>query len=70
MIGDVSRWQELATLNNIAAPYTIYPGQVLQLPGGSTAVLPPSPLSPIKQGIPWVLVGVAALGLWWYLGKK
>ncbi len=25
-------WQELATLNNIGWPYTIYPGQVLKLP--------------------------------------
>jgi uncharacterized protein YvpB len=27
-------WQELAQLNSIGYPYTVYPGQVLQLPGG------------------------------------
>lgn len=32
-LGDATRYLELATLNGIASPYTIYPGQVLQLPG-------------------------------------
>jgi LysM repeat protein len=27
-------WQELAQLNSIGYPYTIFPGQMLQLPGG------------------------------------
>ena len=29
-------WQELAQLNSIGYPYTIFPGQVLMLPGGET----------------------------------
>lgn len=33
VMGDLARWPELAALNNIAAPYIIFPGQVLQLPG-------------------------------------
>lgn len=32
-LGDATRYLELATINGISAPYTIYPGQVLQLPG-------------------------------------
>ena len=32
-LGNSSRWPEIAKLNNIKAPYTIYPKQVLKLPG-------------------------------------
>jgi len=39
-------WQELATLNNIRYPYTIYPGQVLDLPGGEAPPEEPSPDEP------------------------
>jgi len=38
VLGNMSVWPKLAAVNNIAAPYRIYPGQVLQLPG--TALLP------------------------------
>lgn len=30
-------WQEIASLNGIGSPYTIYPKQVLKLPGGAVA---------------------------------
>jgi len=30
--GDAQYWDEIADLNNIKAPYTIYPGQELKLP--------------------------------------
>jgi LysM repeat protein len=30
-------WQDIANLNGIKSPYTIYPGQVLRLPGGGVA---------------------------------
>lgn len=30
-------WQEIAKLNGISSPYTIYPKQVLKLPGGAVA---------------------------------
>ncbi|MBW8012635.1 MAG: LysM peptidoglycan-binding domain-containing protein [Chloroflexi bacterium] len=40
-------WQEIAELNGLVWPYTIYPGQVLQLPGGgSTSPPPPPPPTP------------------------
>lgn len=29
-------WQSIASANGISSPYTIYPGQVLAIPGGST----------------------------------
>ena len=32
MLGDMSRWPEIATLNKISTPNLILPGQVLQLP--------------------------------------
>lgn len=31
-LGDTGKWPEIATLNGIKSPYTIYPGQVLKLP--------------------------------------
>ncbi len=31
--GDANKWKEIATLNGIKSPYTIYPGQVLKLTG-------------------------------------
>lgn len=33
-------WQDIASLNGIAAPYVIHPGQVLNLPGKSSAPAP------------------------------
>ncbi|MEW2492145.1 LysM peptidoglycan-binding domain-containing protein [Streptomyces nodosus] len=30
-------WQAIASANNLSSPYTIYPGQVLKLPAGTTA---------------------------------
>ncbi|MCA9939001.1 MAG: LysM peptidoglycan-binding domain-containing protein [Anaerolineales bacterium] len=35
-------WPDLARLNQLTFPYTIYPGQVLRLPGGTTAPSPPA----------------------------
>ena len=32
VLNDMSRWPEIASMNNIVAPYIIRPGQVLQLP--------------------------------------
>ena len=39
-------WQELARKNNIFYPYTIYPGQVLEIPGGETPPKGPPPPEP------------------------
>lgn len=35
-------WRDIASANGIGAPYTIYPGQVLKLSGGSAAAPAPS----------------------------
>ncbi len=46
-------WQILASLNNIANPNLIYPGQVITLPGGSTAPVPttvPGGPGPVTSG--------------------
>lgn len=39
-------WQELAAFNNIHYPYTIYPGQVINIPGGEAPPEEPPPLEP------------------------
>ena len=31
-LGDASKWPEIASLNGIKSPYTIYPNHVLKLP--------------------------------------
>ncbi len=48
-LGDIARWPELADVNGITSPYTIFPGQVLKLPapigssGGAGSALVPFP---------------------------
>lgn len=76
VLGALSRWPELAALNAIAPPYTIYPGQVLVLPdvtsASSSSVTPPGASMPIVAGAPWyrrpwvwfTLAGVLALAAW------
>lgn len=77
VLGDLTRWQEIASANKLAAPYVIYPGQVLQLPdpgtitlGPPTALPSPGAAAPFDVGAlirnPWVWAGVAAFGLWWW----
>lgn len=39
-LGDIARWEEIARLNDIEEPYTIYEGEVLTLPGGTRQVEP------------------------------
>ena len=36
VLGDINRWREIALLNAIASPYTIYVGEVLTLPASIT----------------------------------
>ncbi len=31
-LGDISRWPEVAYINSLSAPYTIFPGQNIMLP--------------------------------------
>jgi len=45
-LGDANRWTEIASLNNISAPYTIYPGQVLKLPTSVQGSQPQSSPAP------------------------
>ncbi len=60
VLGNMGRWPELARLNAIESPYTIYPGQVLELPADVTprqapAVPPAAATSPAvtASGAPW-----------------
>jgi LysM repeat protein/uncharacterized protein YvpB len=50
-------WTELATLNNLAHPYTIHPGQILLLPGSPEMMDPPvgpapAPIEPFPSPEP------------------
>ena len=38
-LGDISRWQEIAYINSIRAPYIIYPGQQILLPSDEPLVV-------------------------------
>jgi uncharacterized protein YvpB len=42
-------WQELAARNNVRYPYIIYPGQVLEVPGGEA---PPEDTTPTEEPTP------------------
>lgn len=76
VLGDLSRWPELAALNAIAPPYTIYPGQVLVLPdvasASSSSVTAPGASMPSVTGAPWyrrpwvwfTLAGMLAFAAW------
>jgi nucleoid-associated protein YgaU len=33
LLGDPDRWHEIANLNGIGLPYTLYPGQEIKVPG-------------------------------------
>ena len=80
VLGAMGRWPEIAQLNNIAAPYRIFPGQTLQLPGVAemgTDLVPtdPSPgpgTLPARAAINWPLIALAIAGvaLVWYGTKK
>lgn len=49
-------WQEIATLNGISSPYTIYPKQVLKLPGGAVAT-PKESTYTVVSGDGLILIG-------------
>jgi uncharacterized protein YvpB len=56
-------WQELAAANNIIYPYTIYPGQMLVVPGGEDPPeqpLPPEPTPTLEPSPVPTLVPTAA----------
>ena len=73
ILGDMSRWPELAEQNAIEPPYAIYPGQVLQLydsPPSDTArssAVTPQARAPGAVSQPpwyknkWVWFGLAAV---------
>lgn len=54
-LGDLTRWREIAYINEIASPYTIYAGQTILLPVDT------HPLQvTITEGIPAPTDGAAA----------
>ncbi len=60
VLGDIERWPDIARLNNLAKPYTIYPGMQLIMP--DTAVLGPVVVPKIdRRGEPAPLPAQAPL---------
>lgn len=72
VLGDMDRWPEIAALNALSPPYTIYPGQLLELPGAPGAVVQPAPApgvsvsSVLSDRRVWFVAAAVALA-WWYL---
>lgn len=70
VLGDLSRWPELARLNLLSQPYTIFPGQVLSMPvspaGSSSAIVAASPGGLTKRKRYMILGGALFIGglLW------
>ena len=84
VLGDIDRWPEIARLNNLVQPYTIFPGYALLLP--EVDVLAPIAVTaqrrPVAQisapGVldfemtpqTWAYVGVVTLLLFLFTGRK
>ena len=51
ILKDISRWPEIATLNNISNPALIYPGQVLTLPEVGSGSSKKPFIHPIEIGL-------------------
>jgi len=78
VIGNLSRWPEIAKLNNLVEPYTIFPGMQLVMPNsrvidvvvtkGIEQTGPPAPPAATFAGFNmtpqmWLYLGLAALAL-------
>jgi len=66
VLRDVTRWPAIAELNDLRQPYTIMPGQVLQLPGDEVVKLAKAGFKPKMNW--WLLGGLALVGggAWWW----
>jgi len=80
-LNDLSRWQELAYMNSIKAPYTIYPGQTIMLPGNELVMLtvtaPPVDGTVARKGDAFVftpatlaLLGLAAVAVFMLMQEQ
>lgn len=86
VLGDMSRWPEIAKLNNLLPPYTIYPGGALLLPEGDVLGpividrgVPTTTTTPTPRvaGVPfqmtpqaWLYLGIGALFLFLSMDSK
>lgn len=75
VLNDISRWPDIARVNNLVSPYTIYPGQRLILPDVTVAgpVVVPAGTTPVPTPTPTPTPArVIGLGLtqqqWLYIG--
>ena len=73
ILGDITLWPQIASMNNLTSPYAIYPGQSLQLPdtGGSVppatqSVVPVdvTPANILTPGIDWL----GMIKKYWWVG--
>lgn len=76
LLGDITRWPEIARLNGLTAPYIIFPEQVLQMPAvaaGARVLTAPGEVSLPRAWwtSPWLWLGLAtAGGLWWWRRRR
>lgn len=63
ILGNMNRWREIADINHLKSPYTITPGQRLQMPDDSPLEIPPIVGGNKEQvsGFPWgwLIAGLA-----------
>ena len=81
VLGNMDLWPQIAEINGIEAPYTIYPGQTLTLPvAGEVTTLPattttipatgPGLAYTVQKNLP--LIALAIIGgflIWWGMKK-
>lgn len=48
-LGDIDLWPRIAKLNNLVAPYKIFPGMQLMLPESQTTPAPATTPKPVNQ---------------------
>lgn len=61
-LGDGNRWQEIATLNQIVAPYRLRVGQELRLPSSNPAASEVVPSVPVQPSAPTPVAAETTLG--------
>lgn len=68
VLSDINKWPAIATLNDLRQPYTILPGQVLQLPGAVATADVNLVKARFKLTKNWWLFGLALAGggYWWW----
>lgn len=72
VVGNMALWPQIASVNNLVAPYTIYVGQRLQLPeiGVARRASVPVPVASPAPGVPAAMPETGGGFDWLALAKK